>query len=211
MPSFINISEELTSLSQQVAQLPKNTPFTVPNGYFDNFPVRLMDAIQHEATAQELIELSPLLTSLKHENPYTISEGYFNNLKVQMPRNEAAVVRMNIFGSWAKYAVAACLLGIIATVFFVSKTENEKPLADMSKEAETFQHKFSPDAIAMYLEEMDNLFVAETNENEGVNTSSNLLVDLSRETIKEILQEIPDKDISLYIDQDGLGDVHSLN
>ena len=31
------------------------------------------------------------------------------------------------------------------------------------------------------------------------------------ETIKEILQEIPDKDISLYMNQDGLGDVQSLN
>jgi hypothetical protein len=118
---------------------------------------------------------------------------------------------MNRFGSWGRYAAAACLLGITATVFFVSNTENEKPLAGLSKEAETFQHKFSPDAIAMYLEEMDNLFVAETNENEGVDTASNLLVDLSRETIKAILQEIPDKDISLYMDQDGLEDVHLLN
>jgi hypothetical protein len=37
------------------------------------------------------------------------------------------------------------------------------------------------------------------------------LVDLNSETIKEILQEIPDNDISLYMDQDGLGDVHTLN
>ena len=211
MPSIDNIQEEITSLSQHVAQLPKNTPFSVPTDYFDNFPVRLMDAIQHEATAQELIELSPLLRSLKHENPYTIPEGYFNNLNVQMPRNEAAVVRMNIFGSWAKYAVAACLTGIIATVFFVSKTGNVTPLAGLSKETETLQNKVSPDAIAMYLEEMDNLSVAETNENEQVETGFNLLVDLNSETIKEILQEIPDNDISLYMDQDGLGDVHTLN
>jgi hypothetical protein len=118
---------------------------------------------------------------------------------------------MKRVGSGVKYAAAACLVGIIATVFFVSKTENEKPLASLSKEAEPFQHKVSPDAIAMYLEEMDNLFAMETNENEEVDTSSNLLVDLSRETIKEILQEIPDKDISLYMDQDGLGYVYLLN
>ena len=211
MPSIINISEELASLSEHVAQLPKNTPYAVPNDYFEHFPSLLMQHIVNEASDPEWIELSPLLKSLKNENPYTIPESYFNNLKVDMPKNQAPVIGMNRFGSWAKYAAAACLLGIMATVFFVSKTENEKPLAGLSKEAETIQHKVSPDAIAMYLEEMDNLFAMETIENEEVDTSSNLLVDLSTETIKEILQEIPDKDISLYMDQDVLGYVHLLN
>jgi len=77
MSSTDNISEELTSLSQHVAQLPKNTPFALPNGYFDNFPARLMDSTQHEAPKQELIEHSPLLQSLKQHNPYTIPEGYY--------------------------------------------------------------------------------------------------------------------------------------
>jgi hypothetical protein len=211
MPSPDNISSELASLSQHVAQLPKNSPFSLPQDYFDSFPTRLMDAILNEGAKQDLTELSPLLKSLKHENPYTIPEGYFNNLKVEIPRNQAPVIGMKRVGSWVKYAAAACLLGIIATIFFVSKIENGNQLADLPKEVETFQQKISPDAIAMYLEEMDNLSVAETNENEQVETASNLLVDMSRETIKEILQEIPDKDISLYMNQDGLGDVHSLN
>jgi CRISPR/Cas system CMR-associated protein Cmr5 small subunit len=211
MHSIDNISEELNSLSQHVAQLPKNTPFTVPVGYFDNFPARLMDAIQNEASEEELFELSPLLKTLKHENPYTLPDGYFNHLKVEIPKHKAPVVGVYTIRSWAKYAAAACLLGIIATVFFVSKTENETSLALQPKETESLQNKVSPDAIAMYLEEMDNLSVAETTENEQVETESNLLVDMSSETIEEILQEIPDKDISLYMDQDGLGDVHSLN
>ena len=211
MPSIDNIQEELTALSQHVAQLPKNTPFTVPNGYFNNFPARLMDAIHLEAPEQELIELSPLLKSLKHENPYTTPEGYFRHFKVEIAANQAPVVGMFRFRSWVKYAAAACLLGIIASVFFVSKIETEMPLASLSKESETFQHKVSPDAIAMYLEEMDKFSLVETDDNEQVETGSNLLVDLSSETIKKILQEIPDKDISFYMDQDGLGDVHSLN
>jgi CRISPR/Cas system CMR-associated protein Cmr5 small subunit len=211
MPSLDNISSELASLSQDVAQLPKSTPFSLPQDYFDRFPTRLMETILNEGAEQDLTGLPPLLKSLKHENPYTIPEDYFNNLKVEIPGNQAAVIGMKRVGSWVKYAAAACLLGIIATVFFVSKTENGNQLAGLSKEAETFQQKISPDAIAMYLEEMDNLSVAETNENEQVDTASNLLVDMSRETIKEILQEIPDKDISLYMNQDGLGDVHSLN
>jgi hypothetical protein len=211
MPSLDNISSELASLSQHVAQLPKNSPFALPQDYFHSFPTRLMDTILNEGAEQDLTELSPLLKSLKHENPYTTPEGYFNNLKVEIPGNQAPVIGMKRVGPWVKYAAAACLLGIIATVFFVSKTENGNQLAGLPKETETFQQKISPDAIAMYLEEMDNLSVAETNENEQVDTASNLLVDMSRETIKEILQEIPDKDISYYMNQDGLGDVHSLN
>jgi hypothetical protein len=211
MPSIDHISEELSSISQHVAELPKNTPFAVPKGYFDQFPARLMEVIQNETTEQDLTELSPLLKALQHENPYTIPAGYFNNLRLEIPKNQAPLVRMNRLGAWAKYAAAACLMGIIAAVFFVSKTGNKTPLAGLSKESETFQNKVSPDAIAIYLEEMDKLSVAETNENEQFETGLNLLVDLNSETIKEILQEIPDNDISLYMDQDGLGDVHSLN
>ena len=211
MPSIDNISSELASLSQDVAQLPKISPFSLPQDYFDRFPTRLMDTILNEGFEQDLTELSPLLKSLKDENPYTIPEGYFSNLKVEIPGNQAPIIAMKRVGSWVKYAAAACLLGVMASVFFVSKTDNENQLAGLPKEAETFQQKISPDAIALYLEEMDNLSVAETNENEQVDTASNLLVDMSRETIKEILQEIPDKDISLYMSQDGLGDLHSLN
>lgn len=210
MPSIDNISSELTSLSQHVAQLPKDIPFSVPNNYFDNFPSRLMETITKERSEQDLVEISSLLKSLKHENPYSLPGGYFDNMKIEIPRDQAQVIMMHRFG-WVKYAAAACLLGIIATVFFVSKTENENQLANLSKETENLQNKVSHDAIALYLEEMDNLTVAETNENEQVDADSNLLVDLSRETIKEILQEIPDRDISLYMNQDGLGDVPSLN
>ena len=211
MPSIDNISSELASLSQHVAQLPKNTPFSVPHHYFDSFPTRLMKTILTEAPEQDLIELSPLLKSLKHENPYTLPEGYFNNIKVEIPRNQEPVVEMFRLTSWIKYAAAACLVGIIATVFFVSKTENANQLASLPKEPETFHNKVSHDAIALYLEEMDNLTVSETIENEQVDAASNLLVDLNSETIKEILQEIPDKDISFYMNQDGLVDVQSLN
>lgn len=211
MPRPDNISSASASLSQVVAQLPKNNPFSLPQDYFDSFPARMMETILNEGSEQDLTELSPLLKSLKHENPYTIPEGYFNNLKVEIQMNQAPVIGMNRLGSWVKYAAAACLLGIIATVFFVSNTENRNQLASRSKEAETFQQKVSPDAIAMYLEEMDDLSVVETNENEQVDSASNLLVDMSRETIKEILEEIPDKDIELYMDQDGLADVQSLN
>lgn len=211
MPSLDNISSEIASLSPDVAQLPKSIPFSLPQDYFESFPTRLIQTILNEASEKDFIKLSPLLRSLKHENPYTIPEGYFNNLKVEIPRNQAPVIGIKRFGAWVKYAAAACLLGIIASVFFVSKTENGNQLASRSNEAETFQQKLSPDAIALYLEEMDNLSVVETNENEQVDTASNLLVDMSRETIKEILEEIPDKDIELYMDQDGLGDVQSLN
>lgn len=211
MPSIDNISSELASLSQHVAQLPKNTPFSLPQHYFDSFPTRLMEGILNEAPEQDVMELSPLLKSLQHENPYTLPEDYFNNVKVEIPRKQAPVIGMFKLSSWIKYTAAACLVGIIATVFFVSKTENGNQLASIPKEPETFQNKVSHDAIASYLEEMDNLTVSETIENEQVDAASNLLVDLNSETIKEILQEIPDKDISFYMDQDGLGDLQSLN
>jgi len=66
MPCINNISSELESLSQHVAELPKNTPFTEPKDYFDQLPARLMEAIHNQTSEQELIELPALLKALQH-------------------------------------------------------------------------------------------------------------------------------------------------
>ena len=75
MPSINHIQEELTSLSQQVSQLPKSTPFAVPKDYFETFPDRQMGAIHHEASGQDLIELSPLIKSLTSTREGAEGEG----------------------------------------------------------------------------------------------------------------------------------------
>jgi hypothetical protein len=62
-----DILTELSSISTVVAELPFEPVFTVPDGYFDEFPDKLMKMVQNEReldVKSELQNLSPLLASL---------------------------------------------------------------------------------------------------------------------------------------------------
>jgi len=212
MSKTVSIQQELSSISQHVANLQKNTPFLIPSGYFESFHGRLMDRLLNESSHLESAEISPLLRSLKDQNPYTIPEGYFDTLKVSVPEPQAPVfAKMFTMGIFARYAAAACMVGIFAAVFFIANKKDGTPTALAQTESEIPPAMVSPDAIALYLEEMDGISFDEDADNEVFATKSNLLVDINSSIIKEILQEIPDNDISLYMDQNGFGDVHSLN
>ena len=211
MSTTISIQQELSSISQHVANLQNNTPFLMPNGYMESFHGRLMDRLMDESSHSESAEISPLLRSLQDQNPYAIPEGYFNTLKVAISKPQAPVVKVFTMGIFARYAAAACLIGILATVFLIGSKKDGISTAVAKTDIEIPAAQVSPDAISSYLEEMDNLSFDEDAENEVFSSKSNLLVDINSSTIKEILQEIPDNEISLYMAQNDFGDVRSLN
>ena len=69
------ISEELRLLSAAVNNISRDTPYQVPAGYFDGFPVLLLSHLG------ELGEELPSFRSTKKDNSLTFSvpEGYFDN------------------------------------------------------------------------------------------------------------------------------------
>lgn len=210
MPTTETISSELSALSQPIADLPRNNLFAVPDEYFNAFHINLVPRLHKEVYHQEAPELSPLLTALQKENPYHIPESYFNEQRIDLLplRTDKKVFKM---AHAIKYAAAACIAGLIATSFFITHQRETVPAATVTEASNITASMVSPDAIAMYLTDMDDFFIAETNENEPVTNNTNLLVDIDPSTIKEILQEIPINDISIYMDQNGFGDVNTLN
>ncbi|HEY8733241.1 MAG TPA: hypothetical protein VIL90_01665 [Puia sp.] len=79
-------------------------PYTVPPGYFSDFPDILMSRIHLEAAKsgrvtgadrktsetswqEEISEISPLLAGLKNKNTYRAPEGYFDRLKAKIPES----------------------------------------------------------------------------------------------------------------------------
>jgi hypothetical protein len=184
---------ELTSISPIVADLPKNTPFEAQEGYFQEFSSRIMERIKVQNIDNE--EISPFMQSLKKENPFSVPEGYLSQFNVDIAPKKAKVVPLFGLKAVLKYAAAASVIGIIATfaTLFFSNTD-KSTIGKLNGNT-----MISTDAFALYLSEAD--MIEEDDELETVMADSqSLLVQMDAKVISELLTEIPETEISNYID-----------
>lgn len=183
---------ELTSISPFVADLPKTTPFEAPKNYFQDFSSRILEQIQLQSIEND--GLSPFMQSLKKENPFSVPADYMNQFNVDSSLKKAKIVPLFSLKAVLKYAAAASIIGIIATfaTLFFSNTD-KSTIAKSNGNA-----LISTDAFALYLSEVEMI------EGEEVETvvedSQSLLVQMDAKVISELLTEIPETEISNYID-----------
>lgn len=186
------IQSELSAISPLLAEMLKSTPFVAPKGYFDQFSNRILAKIEAQEPEKEV--LSPLLQSLKKENPFSVPPDYLQEFKVNVTPKEAKVIPLFNLKAVLKYAAAAAVVGIIvtfATLFF--SNQEKRSMACTAEEA-----VISADAF--------DLFLSETASIEGQQTeafeeeSQSLLVQMDAKMVSEILTEIPENEISTYID-----------
>ncbi len=196
-----DIQNELNDISQTVANLNGKSPFAIPTNYFDRFPQIIMQKIENEELAKTEPLLSPMLASLKEQSPFETPPHYFSQFTVELPETKANVFQIG-FKKWMGYAAAACLGGMIFGLIYLSK-QNQQPVSMASTSV-------SKEVIESYLNEIDLLDQVET-EMEIVLNDENLQVDLSLASISEMLKDIPDKDISRFLDQPGYDESKSLN
>lgn len=168
---------ELKKLSPLLSCISKKTPYVAPEGYFDNM----------EVPADET--LSPVLASLKTTNPYSAPEGYFERLPSLMAarvNKESAKIISLSPRKWIRYAVAAMMVGLVATIgFLVVNQDGNKnnPTAQVKKSL----RKVSTDEI--------NLFIEQT----GITGSEMVKVE-TRNEIKDLLKDVSDKEIQEFLD-----------
>ena len=184
---------ELTSISPFVADLPKNTPFEAQEGYFQEFSSRIMERIKVQNIDNEV--LSPFMQSLKKENPFSVPEGYLSQFNVDIAPKKTKVVPLFGLKAVLKYAAAASVIGIIATfaTLFFSKTE-KSTIGKLNGNT-----MISTDAFALYLSEADMIEEDDVLET-VIADSQSLLVQMDAKVISELLTEIPETEISSYID-----------
>lgn len=188
-----NILLELTSLSPFVADLPKTTPFEAPKDYFQDFSSRILEQIQLQNIEND--GLSPFMQSLKKENPFSVPADYMNQFNVDFSPKKAKIVPLFSLKAVLKYAAAASIIGIIATfaTLFFSNTD-KSAIAKSNGNA-----LISTDAFALYLSEAEMVEEDEVLE-AVVDDSQSLLVQMDAKVISELLTEIPETEISHYID-----------
>jgi hypothetical protein len=133
-----HISTELQEIAPMLAAAGRRMPYTVPQGYFENFPetalsklnkqtqqdvpegyfegfaLTMLQKVRNSEVRAELDEIAPLLNSVSKAMPYSLPEGYFEQWKPAIPvatvPQPAKIVKMGGGFGWKKWAAAAAIL-----------------------------------------------------------------------------------------------------
>jgi hypothetical protein len=201
-------------LSPVLSSISKQTPYSVPSGYFDNLEKGILQSIKQNTEIQtakeELENISPLLGSLKKEMPYQVPEGYFQDLgprlsdKTEKDKSTTKVVSITS-RKWFRYAAAAMVTGIIAmTVLFISTKSNQPSeteiLAKFTKEVKKLDDS-QKDKLADFMDAgFDGTEMVKLNPDKP-NEVKDLLKGISEEELKDFQEQNEDlKDVLLTTD-----------
>ena len=91
--------EELIDISKTLANSKISTPFTIPELYFENFQIQLIQLIQtdHNLIQNELSEIAPLLSKLEKSNPFSLPDNYFTSFNVKEILNSEVDIKRKSF------------------------------------------------------------------------------------------------------------------
>jgi hypothetical protein len=220
-----NIPNEWEGMNPEQGDASKKTPFSVPDGYFDNLASQIMGRIRTSeiSAAEEIRELSPLLAGLSRTLPFQVPAGYFEDNIQVLPVLTAAdpvpsfsrimpyEIPAGYFESlpdrilarfaepkakvipimrrkWMKLAVAACVAAVITISGLVymnrpasSGASGADPLASELKSVPT--------------SELD----AFLNSVEGSSATAQGTVRTGE--VKELLQDVSDKELDAFLEQ----------
>lgn len=195
-----NIQKELNDISQTVANLDGSTPFVLPPDYFSQFPQKLIQIIENEESKKAEPNFSELLGSLQKKNPLVVPPGYFNAFKIDVPGSAPNVFSLQP-RKWIAYAAAACIGGLIFGLIYLSSQQPKQlTLASQTISSETIESFLNEnEALDESFKEME--FAAD----------ELAFMDVSASTISELLKDIPDTDISGFLDQQGSDESKSMN
>jgi len=195
---------EENDLLNPILSIEKNKPsFEIPTDYFETFENKLMNKIRStQSVDDELSEIAPGLISLRNDNPFTVPKGYFDSTVIAMPGKKNRLAKVFQMKKMLRYAAAACIIGLIGFLYVLIKADNSALLVASSSNNQQAE-ELSLNDMVVYLEQMDS--IDHDNDIEFSNGDEvNLLVDLNKETIKELLNGIPDKGIQEFIENEGI-------
>lgn len=123
-----------TNQDKQQPQWPKELPFTIPDGYFDELSESILSRINHNL----LEEVPGSMHLLKDATPHPIPQNYFAELPEKiMARTSAAkekgvVVYLNII----KYAAAVVVISGVALFYLLSGNQSTSGQLSMEQLSE---------------------------------------------------------------------------
>lgn len=138
MTNRIQITKELESIAPTLINIASVTPYTIPKDYFGSFAEVLLNKIYTLEVQNELNDLAPLLNTISKQPVNHIPDNYLQN-PPQLPVNKIVSINNKRKFSWIKYAVAACIGGIISIIAFQNKSvvggnQSQQLTIDIDKE-----------------------------------------------------------------------------
>jgi hypothetical protein len=202
-----NILSELKAISPVVEKLPFSPVFTVPEGYFTQFPETLLQRIRKEENQEvftELEEISPLLAAkLTKKMPFSLPEGYFSE-SILPPNSEAPVARVVPMypakKTWMLYAAAAivALVGVFSLFYLVSNNDGTSG-TDLNLSAEL--PKLKSTELNTYL----------LNSPDDVPAEPLSLAGLDEIDFESLIDEVNDKELSEFLSENPSLRIEALN
>jgi hypothetical protein len=188
-------SDELSFLSSTLANISKEIPYSVPSGYFERLNEKVIQVISQDnnPTAKEELEtLSPLLSGLKKEPLYSVPADYFDSLQT---KQEIKVISITS-RKWFKYAVAAVIVGVVATSALFILNNNKQPsekqiFAKFTREVKKMNEAEKDKLIDFIDAGLDGRETAQIN-SDKTNEGKDLLKGISEDELKNFSEQNED-------------------
>jgi hypothetical protein len=181
-----SVQEELARLSATVSRISRETPYLLPEGYFD--------------------ELSPVLTLLKDRPTYEAPVGYFDGLAADATAKMGKVAKVIgiggrgkvLTGNWWKYSAAAVIAGVILTLSWPQlHTANMNAKAHaMPIDLSNVLAKVSDQEMQTYLDDQQTILTEPV-------TNSTASLDINDSDVKSLLGDVPDGELKQYMEEHG--------
>jgi hypothetical protein len=196
MPASNHILNELSEISQTVANIPQLPVFTVPENYFTNFPEKLMSRIREDAR-EETSLISPLLGGMDKKTPFKVPDGYFTNLeaelmksaKLEIQTKQAPVIHMFRKKQVWRLSVAAMIAGLIGISAWLFFTQDSPVFLSSQVTVNSLLPKISEKEIADFLQSDPEIPQMETQEVAGLDNLN----------LEDMLKDVQDGELQQYI------------
>jgi hypothetical protein len=191
----INASDELSFLAPSLNNISKETPYTIPTGYFEELGRKMMSLVSQDnnQTAKEELEaLSPLLSGLKKEPLYSVPAGYFDSLQTKQEPKVISITSRK----WFRYAVAAVIVGVVATSALFVLNNNKQPsekqiFAKFTREVKKMNEAEKDKLIDFIDAGLDGRETAQIN-SDKTNEGKDLLKGISEDELKNFSEQNED-------------------
>lgn len=199
----VSAAAELDILSPLVASLPRQMPYKVPAGYFEELGAgaATVASLQEKAPHEELEALSPLLGGLKKEMPYQVPAGYFDSVIIpgKAQQTGGRVIPLTS-RKWFRYAVAASVTLFVglSAVFYASRSSQAvDPATDSYAWVQKNLKNVSTDDLQQFVEmtggdAAPNTIAAAST---GPAEVKDLLKNVSEKEIQDFLSDISPDDV----------------
>ena len=176
MHKNIDIQNELETISPFWQTLDANMPYQVPAQYFEELHGTVRAAIEKEAVYTELESVAPLLNTIPKTNVY------------QKP---AAKQKTPIY-HFAKWAVAAVFIGVVAVGAFMFNNKSQKIdyAAYMNVDQTEILQTISDSTLLSYMDVHENL----------ISTADISVPEYDLETSTSFIEQSSDEELLEYIE-----------